>query len=176
MRKQGRESGSWGLRTAVDGWHTVCFEEGIGYLEKDGEIVKDKKTGTYNLIVIPAKIKEDDQDQDGVSLDVIVNEGTDFGEQKIVDILAAAGLFAAFEKNFPGDISVWDKKVMDAIKSKLPGKFAKYRTETTKDGKYTNVVEFASMKVDTSASSKPKADKKEAKEAPAAAKANDDWD
>jgi len=175
MRKQGRESGSWGLRTAVDGWHTVCFEEGIGYLEKDGEIIKDKKTGTYNLIVIPAKTVSDDPEQDGINLNTVINEGTDFGEQKIADILAAAGLFAAFEKNFPGDISIWDKKVMDAVKSKLPGKFAKFRVETSKDGKYTNVVEFASMKTDTS-SSKSKAKKEEAKEAPAAAKANDDWD
>ena len=59
MRKQGRESGSWGLRTAVDGWHTVCFEEGIGYLEKDGEIVKDKKTGVAirRMMAIPLDVQ-----------------------------------------------------------------------------------------------------------------------
>jgi hypothetical protein len=171
MRKQGRESGSWGMKVAADGWHTVCFEEGIGYLEKDGEIIKDKKTGTYNLIVIPAKTVSDDEDQNGISLNTVINEGTDFGEQKIVDILAATGLFPAFEKNFPGDISIWDKKVMDAVKSKLPGKFAKFRTETSKDGKYTNVVEFASMK--TNVDDKPKNKKEEPK---VAAKAADDWD
>jgi len=148
MKVKGRENAQWGFQQPSEGWHMVQFEEGIDYLkDSDGKVVQDKNG--KNLLALPAVIK-DDEDADK-KINVIVSEGTDMGEQRIADVLAAIKMYATFEQNFPGDISLFDPRVMAKVKEHIPGKFAKFRIEVTtrKDKKtneektYANIAEIA---------------------------------
>jgi hypothetical protein len=144
MKAQGRTHAEYGFKKPNDGWHIVEMGEGID-LMKDGEgnMIKDAKGN--NLWKFPAKINEDTAEDHGVDIGQVVPQ-TDFGEQKIADILAGIGEFANFEKGFPGERSFFEQPIMDKIKIKVPGKFLKIRTETSKDGKYSNTVEMSDMK------------------------------
>ena len=157
MKVKGRENADWSARKAQDGWHMVMFEEGIDFLkDQDGNFYMtkpDSKGNSYKRLSFPTSIKEDGED-DGIRVSNAVSVGTDFGEQRVADLLAATGLFAAFEKNFPEDASFWDENVLNAIKSKLPGKFCKMRLETNSKSGYQNVVELA--KADATVSNKEK--------------------
>ena len=169
MKVQGRENADWSSRMASDGWHTVVISEEIGYKKnKEGEVIKDKKGNA--LFFIPAVIKEEGDD-DGIQQTVIASYGTTFGEQKIADVLAATKLFKIFEEKFPGDVSLWDEKVLNAVRDKLQGKFMKMRIETSKDGKYSNIVELNTVDAATPAAKRggAKVEKKEA------ATSGDDW-
>ena len=184
MKTQGREHGEWGFKKPTDGWHVVEMGEGIGLLtDKEGHVAKDAKGN--NLYKFPAKINEENAEDHGINVDIIVSENTAFGEQKVADILAAIGEFEAFEKHFPGDHSVFEAALMDKIKIKVPNKFLKLKTETSKDGKYSNVVEIASTKFvpkDAAASAAGKTagkkaeGKKEAAGNSAAAATGDGWE
>lgn len=174
MKVQGREQGEWGFSKAADGWHLICFDEGIGLLtNKEGEVVKDDKD--RDLYKLPATIKDSADESNDISVDQIV-VASDFGEQKIADILAAVGLFKKFAEKFPGDVSFFEPKVMEAIKTKLPGKFMKVYTEQTKDGKYTNVTKFAKADAKTDAPPAPKGTKAAPATGGAAAPTGGSWD
>jgi hypothetical protein len=172
MKAQGREHAEWGFKKPADGWHIVEMGEGIDLLKnKEGEIVKDKKDA--KLWKFPAKINDANADDNGADIGQVISE-TSFGEQKIADILAGAGEFANFEKAYPGDHSFFESAIMDKIKIKVPEKFCKMKTETSKDG-YVNVVEIATMQFKPE--EKAGKGKKETK-APAAAAAGSeksDW-
>ncbi|MCK9436790.1 MAG: hypothetical protein M0Q12_06255, partial [Synergistaceae bacterium] len=43
--------------------------------------------------------------------------------------LGATGLYAAFAKAFPGDVSVFESKCMAKVKTKLPGQFMRVKTK-----------------------------------------------
>ena len=180
MKAQGRGHGEWGFKKPTDGWHVVEMGEGIDILkDKEGVAAKDAKGN--NLYKFPAKINDENAEDHGVNVDIIVSENTPFGEQKVADILAAIGEFDNFEKHFPGDHSVFETALMDKIKIKVPNKFLKLKTETSKDGKYSNVVEIASTKFvakeTVPAAGKSAAGKSKAKEAaPAAAATGDGWE
>lgn len=173
MKVKGREHAEWGFRKPEDGWHVVEMLEGIDILKnKEGEIAVDGKGNT--LYKFPAKINQESAADHGLDISQIVAESS-FGEQKIADMLAGAGLFNKFDEKYPGEHSYFEKPIMDTIKIKLPGTFCKMKTETSKDGKYSNVVEIASMKYNPE--DKPgKVEKKAAKAAAATAPATgDEW-
>lgn len=140
MKTKGSEHSEWGFKKPNDGWHLVEMGEGIAALEKEGEPVKDDKGNV--LYKLPAKINDAQAEDHGVDISQVVS-ATPFGEKKIADILAAVGEFENFEKAFPGDRSFFEQSIFDKVKVKLPGKFLKMRTETSKDGKYSNVMEIA---------------------------------
>jgi hypothetical protein len=179
MKAQGREHGEWGFKKPTDGWHLVEMGEGIDVLkDKEGLIAKDAKGN--NLWKFPAKINDETAEDHGINVDIIVSENTAFGEQKVADILAAIGEFENFEKHFPGDHSVFETALMDKIKIKVPNKFLKLKTETSKDGKYSNVIEIASTKFvpkdsQAPAAGKAAAGKGKTKEAAPSVATGDGW-
>lgn len=139
MKGQKRETAEWGFRIPTPGWHTVQFQEGI-------EILTNEATGKKSLI-IPTVIDEESDDA-GIKLSIFAPVGQDFGEQKVADVLSVTELYDAFEKKFPGDVSVFQADFIEGLKIKLPGKFAKMKVEASKDGKYSNVIGVANIKVE----------------------------
>jgi len=138
------KSSSWGFKKPEDGWHKVELGEGIDLMkDKEGKVVQDAKGN--NLWKFPAKINDEDATDHEADISLVIAE-TPFGEKKIGDIIAAIGMKDAFEKNFPGDRSFFEQAIMDKVKIKVPGQFCQMRTETSKDGKYSNVMEIATMK------------------------------
>jgi hypothetical protein len=146
MKVQGRERAVWGFTLPVDGWHTVEMLEGIDYAkDKDTQEIRMDKKGE-KCWLFPVKINDETDEANNARLNQFVYENN-FGEQKIADILAGIGEFKNFDTAFPGDHSFFESAIMDKIKIKVPGKFLKMRTETSKDGKNVNVVEVAGLKV-----------------------------
>lgn len=152
MKAQANERGKIevGFKKAEDGWHIVKFEEGIDILKnKDGAISLDKKGN--QLWKFPLVVEDENDESDGVGIDSIAAENSR-GEQLVTDFLGATGLAAAFEKNFPGDVSVFEQKVIDKVKAKLPGQFMRVKTQQNtykgKDGSEqiaVNIVGFGKM-------------------------------
>jgi len=134
MKIQGKEHSEQGFKIPADGWHIVEFQEGIDFLPgKGGEgIWQDEKDG-HKAYKFPAKVNDENDPDNGA--DVTQIAAVPKGEQHVANILAAVGLFEAFEIKFPGDISVFDNAPMSGIKVKLPGKSCMIRTEIDKNGK-----------------------------------------
>jgi len=179
MKVTGREHAEWGFKKPSDGWHIVEMGEGIDVLkDKEGVIAKDAKGNT--LYKFPAKINDEKAEDHEVDISQIIAE-TAFGEQKIADILAGIGEFDNFNKAFPGDRSFFESTIMDKIKVKLPGKILKMKTETSKDGKYSNVTEIAGIKYnpddkkDGKGKGKPHSDKPAETTSTSAAATGNDW-
>jgi hypothetical protein len=171
MKKIGRDHAEWGFRSPVDGWHKVEMLEGVALYQKDGApVLNDKGQKTW---IFPAKINDDTDESNGINVNQFVPE-SDFGEQKMADILAGVGMFVKFEEKFPGDHSFFETPIMDTIKLKLPNHFCQMRTVTNKDGK-SNVIEIASLKFQPEKKEVKKATKKESTAAPAATQSGDDW-
>ena len=129
---EGRGKIESGFERAADGWHITKIDEGIDYLKKKAKEGEDATISTnkqgdknwkFTLIV-----DDEDDDSNEVKIDVIIAENKR-GEQTITDFLGATGLFAAFAKNFPGDVSVFDEKVMSKLKGKLPGQLMRVKTK-----------------------------------------------
>jgi hypothetical protein len=170
MRAKERTSAEWGFRVPTPGWHQVCFQEGI-------DVLTNANSGKQSVMV-PASIDEGSAD-DGIRVSVFCpykdDQGaySEFGEQKLADILSAVGLFGKFEEMYPGDTSLFEPEILDKVKIKLPGLFCKVKLELSTDGKYSNVVGIAAMNVEvknTPAKAAPAAKA----EAPAAKK-NVEW-
>lgn len=153
MRTEANERGRIenGFQQAVDGWHTVKFDEGIDYLmNKDGEIVSNKNGDQmWKLRLI---VDDEEDESNGVNVDTVVSENKK-GEQMVTDFLGATGQFAAFSKAFPGDVSVFDVNCMNKVKVKLPGQYMRIKTKQNeyKDKKSgemktaVNIVGFGKM-------------------------------
>jgi len=152
MRVEAKERGviETGFKQAEDGWHIVKFDEGIDYLKnKDGEILTTKagdKKWKFPMIV------DDPEDESNeVRIDFITQENQR-GENMVASYLLACGLLASFEKAFPGDVSLFEQKVIDKIKVKLPGQLVRIKTKqntyTDKNGDEkvaVNIVGFGKM-------------------------------
>jgi hypothetical protein len=178
MKVQGQEHAEWGFKKPLDGWHLVEIGEGHGMLKnKEGELVKNDKG--EQLWKFNAKINDDTAEDNEADVSQIVTESA-FGERKIADILAAIGEFKKFEEKFPGDRSFFEEAIINRVIIQIQHKFCKMRTETTKDGKYTNVMEIASVKYNPTDSKKEKVAGKTGKEKVAETKtvagASDAWD
>jgi len=190
MKVQAQERGviESGFKRAEDGWHIVKFLEGIDALkDKEGKETFNKQGD--KLWKIPMVVDDVDDDSNEVSIDAIAAENKK-GEQLVVDFLGATGLFAAFSKAFPGDVSVFEQKCFDKVKAKLPAQLMRIKTKQNaykdKNGQEqvaVNLVGFGKMSdsVDDLEKTlfpekKEKAGKKEAagKSAPAASAAQDE--
>lgn len=129
MRAEAKERGviESGFKQAEDGWHIVKFDEGIDFLKnKEGEILTTKagdKKWKFPMVV------DDPEDESNeVKVDFITQENKR-GEDMVASYLLACGLLAAFEKAFPGDVSLFEQKVIDKIKVKLPGQLVRIKTK-----------------------------------------------
>jgi hypothetical protein len=116
-----------GFRRAEDGWHIVKFLEGIDVLKKkEGEEAANKQGD--KLWKIPLVVDDAEDESNEVQIDAIAAENKK-GEQMVVDFLGATNLFAAFQKAFPGEVSVFDAKCIDKVKVKLPGQCMRIKTK-----------------------------------------------
>lgn len=132
MRAQSQERGviESGFQRAEDGWHVVKFLEGIDYLKKkEGgeEKISINKQGDKNW-KFPMVVDDEEDISHEVEIDAIYAENAK-GEQMVMNFLGATGLSAKFSKAFPGDISVFDDKVMVKIKPTLPGQYMRIKTK-----------------------------------------------
>lgn len=142
MKVKGSEVGEWGFKKPNDGWHIVQMGEGIDILKKEGVPVKDDKGNL--LYKFPAKINDEAAEDHNADIGQIIS-ATPFGEKKIADLLVAIGEFENFEKAFPGERSFFENEIFSKVKIKVPNRLLKMKTETSKDGKYSNVVNTASI-------------------------------
>ena len=129
MRAEANERGTIesGFKRAEDGWHVVRFLEGIEELKnKEGEMVSNK--GGDQLWKFPLVVDDDADISHETEIDSIAAENAK-GEQLISNFLGATGLYAAFAKAFPGDVSVFESKCMGKVKTKLPGQFMRVKTK-----------------------------------------------
>ena len=132
MRAEGRERGKIesGFQRAEDGWHVIVFLEGIDLLKKKtdkGEELATNKQGD-KLWKLPMKVNDEDDDSHDVEIDAIAAENKK-GEQTVTDFLGATGLFVKFAKAYPGDVSIFDDKVINKVKTQLPGQFMRLKTK-----------------------------------------------
>lgn len=129
MRAEANERGTIesGFKRAEDGWHIVRFLEGIEELKnKEGEMVSNKQGD--QLWKIPLVVDDEEDISHETEIDSIAAENAK-GEQLISDFLGATGLYPAFAKAFPGDVSVFESKCMAKVKTKLPGQFMRVKTK-----------------------------------------------
>lgn len=150
---EGRGKIESGFERVPEGWHIFKIDEGIDYLKK-----KAKEGGDESIAVnasgdklwkISLIVDDADDDANGQKMDQIVAENKR-GEQIVTDFLGATGLFAAFAKNFPGDVSVFDEKVMSKLKGKLPGQLMRGKIKHNENKKnpdqpYVNLIGFGKM-------------------------------
>jgi len=155
LRLQARERGviESGVERVPEGWHIFKIDEGIAYLKKKNKETQEEtdavnasgdKLWKFSLVVDDA-----DDDANGQKMDIIAAENKR-GEQTVTDFLGATGLFAAFAKAFPGDVSVFDHKVMDKLKGKLPGQLMRGKVKHNENKKnpdqpYVNLIGFGKM-------------------------------
>lgn len=143
MKVKGSEVGEWGFKKPNDGWHIVQIGEGIDFLKKDGQPVKNDKG--QSLYKFPAKINDESADDHGADIGFIISE-TPFGEKQIADILVAIGEAENFEKAFPGERSFFEPEIFAKVKIKVSNRTLKLKTELSKDGKYANIINTANEK------------------------------
>jgi hypothetical protein len=155
MRVKGREEPDYSFQIPAPGWHNAVIQEGIDFLKKDGE---DTVSAKGNRTIIVNMVIEGGEDN-GKKVSIFAPYDTEFGELKLADLLTVTGLAPKFEEKFPGDVSLWDPKVFQAIQLKLPKNFLQVKLELTKDGKNVNVVNILAMgkKPKDAASKKEKA-------------------
>jgi len=155
LRTQARERGTIesGFERVPEGWHVFKVDEGIDFLKKKKEEGKDEQIAVNGqgdkLWKITLIVDDEDDDANGQKMDQIVAENKR-GEQIVTDFLGATGLFANFAKAFPGDVSVFDAKVMDKLKGKLPGQLMRGKIKHNENKKnpdqpYVNLVGFGKM-------------------------------
>jgi hypothetical protein len=155
LRVQARERGviESGFERVPEGWHILKFDDGIDYLKKKNKETNEEtvalngsgdKLWKFRLVV-----DDEDDDANGLAMDIIAAENKR-GEQTVTDFLGAAGLFAAFAKAYPGDVSVFDEKVMGKLKGKLSGQLIRGKVKHNENKKnpdqpYVNLIGFGKM-------------------------------
>jgi len=148
MDTQGQKNADWGYQPPAPGWYYMTFMDGIEEIKKeDGDKVKLS-------LKIPLQANEaygGEAAEFKMSVFIPLSGETDkeigFAKKKMADVLVNAGLWEMFEKKYPGDISILDKRIIDGAKIKLPEKQILVKIEETvskKDNKtYTNIVRLA---------------------------------
>lgn len=140
MKEQGQDGAVVGFRIPTDGWHAVEFQEGIDTLkQKDNHDVEYQNERGFKTYKFPAKVIAGDTNDPDDGADASQLVGVEKGGQFLANILAAVGLWDAICKAFPGDdVSVFDAKVIDGIKTRMPGKACMIKFEVGKDPKTGN--------------------------------------
>lgn len=131
-----------GFKLASDGWHRIEFQENIGHMKSKGgqdDWQDAEGNKAYNF---PIKVKDPDDPDDGAN--VGYTAFTKGGGAGVATMLDAAGLWEAIDKAFPGDNapSIFDDKIMNGVKTKLPGRSCWAKTEVDKNG-FAKAVVFA---------------------------------
>lgn len=152
MRGEAKQSGKVdvGFKRAEDGWHIVKFKEGIDNLKnKEQEILKTK-AGDIKW-KFPMVVDDPEDENNGIEIDFITQENKR-GEDMICSFLSCVGLIEKFEKAFPGDISLFEDKVMQKIKTQFPGQVMRVKTKQSvnkndPDNPYVNIVGFGPMSI-----------------------------
>jgi hypothetical protein len=146
MKEKANDGGSFTGKSVAEGWHIVEVMEPIEYVKnKDGEEVQDKSGA--KIWKIPIQVKDDKDESNGGNIGCSVFESN--GGALMATILEAAGLWGAICKAFPGDdVTVFDKKIMDGVKTKLPGRSFMVESITDKNGyaKLKSVASFTKYK------------------------------
>jgi hypothetical protein len=149
MDTQGAVNVDWGFEAPTDGWYFMTFLGDIKELKK--EVDGDIKVS----LQIPLQATSSYSGEEAsfrLSIFIPLNAETDqeigFAKKKMAAVLANAGLWEKFEKQYPGnDISILDKRIVEGLKLKLPDQqvLAKVETKESKKDKkkYTNIVFLA---------------------------------
>ncbi len=161
-----------------DGWHEIEIQDGIDYVPgKGGEGVYQDDKG-FKAWKIPMKVKNDEDPANGGIVGCSVFEAN--GGDLMATILEAAGLWKTICEKFPGDdVTVFDKKIMDGVKTRLPGKTFMVESRLDKAG-FAKVISVASyakykeIKAADKGDEKKKSGKKEDVKAETAS-AGDNW-
>jgi len=126
----------------ADGWHEVEVQDGIDNMPgKGGEGIYQDEKG-FKAWKIPMKVKNDDDVANGGTIGCTVFEAN--GGDLMATILEAAGLWKTICEKFPGDdVTVFDKKIMDGVKTRLPGKTFMVESRLDKGG-FAKVISVAS--------------------------------
>jgi len=183
MDTQGQKNADWGFQAPPDGWYLMQFQGDIK--ESIKEVDGEKRTS----LQIPLKAIEaypgGEEAAFIMSIFIPLSGETDqaigFAKKKMADVLVNSGLHEAFEKRYPGDISILDQRVIDGVKVKLPDKQVMVKIETKESKKdktkvYTNIIALSTRDFKPEVSDKPKKEKA-SKDKPAAAPADttDGW-
>ena len=179
MLGKSQEGKSFGRISVADGWHEVEVQDGIDYVKnKEGNIV-ETDSGAKSWKFTFKVTKSSDESSIGGFISTTVFEGSN---DKLATILASGGLWDIICEKFPGDISPFDKKVMEGVKSKFPGRPLMILSKQNKDG-FANAEAFSSVKyfkehiaptLGSEAPEKPAAKKEEPAKGKKAA-SEDDW-
>ncbi len=148
MKITGEESGEvdlGGFSTPEPGTYDWRVEAGVNLMEND-----EHSGRTYE---IPMSIERvvDGAAEVGETAKLFIavrsktGEVLKFGEDRLLGLLAAAGLASKFSKKFAGDIASDDEKFAAAVALKLPGSVVRFDHvlgEYTKDGETKANVNF----------------------------------
>lgn len=141
MKEQAHDGKTFTGIQVPDGWHEIEVQDGINYIaDKGGNIYQDDKG--YKGWKIPMKVKNDDDPANGGTVGCSVFEAN--GGDLMATILDAAGLWKTICEKFPGDdVSVFNSKIMDGVKTRLPGKTFMIESRLDKAG-FAKVISVAS--------------------------------
>jgi hypothetical protein len=128
----------WGFTNPDPGWYLMEI------MDNSEEKVKDDgKT----VLRMPLKaVEEGFQQSFFITIAGHVSDKeAGFAKKKIADIITVTGMWDLFDKNFPGQISLLDPRVISAIRTKLSGRTMMVNLEeTTKDKKtFINIRKLA---------------------------------
>jgi hypothetical protein len=182
MDTQGQKNADWGFQAPADGWYLMQFQGDIK------ESVKDVDGEKRTSLQIPLKAVESYPDGETVNFQMSIfiplsgetDQAIGFAKKKMAEVLANADLWDAFEKRYPGDISILDQRVIEGVKMKLPDKMVMVKIETKENKKagktYTNIVALSPRDHKPDLSDKPKKEKASKEKAAAPEKTkDDDW-
>lgn len=141
MKEQAHDGKTFTGIAVPDGWHEIEIQDGIDYMPgKGGEGIYQDDKG-FKAWKIPMKVKNDDDAANGGTVGCTVFEAN--GGDLMATILDAAGLWKTICDKFPGDETVFDKKIMDGVKTRLPGKTFMIESRLDKAG-FAKVISVAS--------------------------------
>ncbi len=140
MKEQACDGKTFTGIVVPDGWHEIEIQDGIDYVKsKNGEIYRDDKD--CKAWKIPMKVKNDDDPANGGIVGCTAFEAN--GGDLMATILDAAGLWKTICEKFPGDETVFASKIMDGVKTRLPGKTFMIESRLDKAG-FSKVISVAS--------------------------------
>lgn len=124
----------WGFTNPDPGWYLMEI--------MDNSEEKTKEDGK-TVLRIPLKIVEGDFTGAQQSFFITIaghvsDKEAGFAKKKIADIISVTGMWDLFEKNFPGQTSLLDPRVISAVRTKLAGRGLKVLLEESKPNKEGN--------------------------------------
>ena len=143
MKANIKQGQSFGRIPVADGWHLAEIQDGVDYMRtKDGNVYQNDN-GSKAWKITAKVVESSNPDSVGGFIGITVFE--ERGQDKMATILDAAGLWKIICDKFPDDISVFDKRIMDGVKQKLPGRTLMVQSKEDKNG-FANAEAFADRK------------------------------